>query len=202
MTKDARKLADYEKRALQIMKLVSEMSDEISALRTPAVSQGPTREAVATAICQSGKFETGQGTCALTCMDQLGDVRKKGCSHSSHVHSKLADAILALPQAPVGAGKPEQTPGQFYGDPRKPASSEAPAHREAWQPIEKAPIDEWVLLADSGNYVSQAVYGEDEENPRWRLANGQYLHANFKPLAWMPMPVFTALSPSAQEGEK
>ena len=59
-----------------------------------------------------------------------------------------------------------------------------------WHPIENPPIDEWILLADSGGYVSQAIYGEDEENPRWRLANGQYLHANFEPLAWMPMPEY------------
>lgn len=59
-----------------------------------------------------------------------------------------------------------------------------------WHPIEKAPVDEFVLLADSGGYVSQAIYGEDEENPRWRLASGEYLHANFKPLAWMPMPEY------------
>ena len=54
------------------------------------------REAVARAICQSGKFETGEGTCALLCMDQLGSPRKKGCCHSARVHGKLADAILSL----------------------------------------------------------------------------------------------------------
>ena len=54
------------------------------------------REAVAWAICQSGKFETGEGTCALLCMDQLGSPRKKGCCHSARVHGKLADAILSL----------------------------------------------------------------------------------------------------------
>lgn len=64
-----------------------------------------------------------------------------------------------------------------------------------WHPIEKAPVDEFVLLADSGGYVSQAIYGEDEENPRWRLANGQYLHANFEPLAWMPMPEYSGSPP-------
>lgn len=33
----------------------------------------------------------------ILCMDQLGDVRKKGCGHCSRVHGKLADAIRALP---------------------------------------------------------------------------------------------------------
>lgn len=44
-------------------------------------------------LCQSGKFETGQGTCALICMDQLGDPRKAGCSHVMYVHGKLAKGI-------------------------------------------------------------------------------------------------------------
>ena len=66
-------------------------------LRLAASRPAPVdREAVARAICQSGKFETGEGTCALLCMDQLGSPRKKGCCHSARVHGKLADAILSL----------------------------------------------------------------------------------------------------------
>lgn len=48
----------------------------------------------ATVLCKSGKFETGQGTCALICMDQLGDPRKSGCTHVCEVHEKLARDIL------------------------------------------------------------------------------------------------------------
>lgn len=44
---------------------------------------------IARAICQSGKFETGQGTCAVICMDHLG-VARRSCSHSSRVHGALA----------------------------------------------------------------------------------------------------------------
>ena len=78
------------------------------ALRLAASRPAPQvvdREAVARAICQSGKFETGEGTCALLCMDQLGSPRKKGCCHSARVHGKLADAILSLlrPAEPVEA---------------------------------------------------------------------------------------------------
>ena len=66
-------------------------------LRLAASRPAPVdREAVARAICQSGKFETGEGTCALLCMDQLGSPRKKGCCHSARVHGKLADSILSL----------------------------------------------------------------------------------------------------------
>lgn len=54
------------------------------------------REVVARAICESGKFETGEGTCSLLCMDQLGSVRKNGCSHLTRVHGNLADTILSL----------------------------------------------------------------------------------------------------------
>ena len=54
------------------------------------------REAVARALCESGKFETGEGTCSLLCMDQLGSVRKKGCNHLTRVHGKLVDSILSL----------------------------------------------------------------------------------------------------------
>lgn len=49
---------------------------------------------ISKALCQSRVFETGQGTCALVCMDQLGDARKKGCYHAERVHDKMAIAIL------------------------------------------------------------------------------------------------------------
>lgn len=43
-------------------------------------------------LCKSGKFETGEGTCALICMDQLGDARKN-CSHRMEVFGKLAQEL-------------------------------------------------------------------------------------------------------------
>lgn len=58
-------------------------------------------EKVSRAICQSGKFETGQGTCALICMDQLGSARKKPCPHASRIHGKLADDILGAIARPT-----------------------------------------------------------------------------------------------------
>lgn len=51
-------------------------------------------EAGADAICKSRKFETGQGTCAVMCMDQLGDVRAKGCAHVERIHGKLARTVI------------------------------------------------------------------------------------------------------------
>lgn len=58
-----------------------------------------------------------------------------------------------------------------------------------FQPIATAPIDEPVLLATTGDWVGEAVYGEDEENPSWRwIAENEPIHPNFKPLGWMPFP--------------
>lgn len=52
------------------------------------------RKTIAAAICKSGKFETGQGTCAVICMDHLGCARNS-CGHAERVHGKLADQIAA-----------------------------------------------------------------------------------------------------------
>ena len=51
------------------------------------------REKTAIAICRSRQFETGQGTCAVICMDQLGDPRARGCCHAKNVHKSLANAV-------------------------------------------------------------------------------------------------------------
>jgi GNAT superfamily N-acetyltransferase len=57
------------------------------------------RERVARAICKTDRFDTGEGTCAALCMEQLGDPRRKGCGHALRVHGTLVDAILAaLPE--------------------------------------------------------------------------------------------------------
>jgi hypothetical protein len=45
-------------------------------------------------LCQSKVFETGQGTCALICMEQLGNPRKRGCYHAARVHDRMAISIL------------------------------------------------------------------------------------------------------------
>ena len=54
-------------------------------------------EIITKAICKSGKFETGEGTCDLLCMSGLGDVRLSGCSYHKQIHGdmakKIADAL-------------------------------------------------------------------------------------------------------------
>lgn len=52
------------------------------------------REKVARTICQSGRFETGQGTCSMLCLDVLGDARAKPCPHATEIHGNFADAVL------------------------------------------------------------------------------------------------------------
>jgi hypothetical protein len=66
-------------------------------------AEGCDVEGAARVLCKSGKFETGQGTCALTCMDQLGDARKRPCSHVVEVHGDLVSAALAVGCAPLRA---------------------------------------------------------------------------------------------------
>lgn len=36
-------------------------------------------------LCKSGRYETGEGTCAMICMQQLGDPRKTGCAYVEQV---------------------------------------------------------------------------------------------------------------------
>lgn len=52
-------------------------------------------EKIAKAICQSDRYETGEGTCAVICMEQLGDPRKSGCRHIMRVHGKVAEKVFA-----------------------------------------------------------------------------------------------------------
>lgn len=59
-----------------------------------ALSSDVLNETIAKAICKSGKFETGEGTCAVLCMDQLGSARRN-CPHATRVHAKLAEHIAA-----------------------------------------------------------------------------------------------------------
>jgi len=52
-----------------------------------------THDKICKALCKSGKFETGQGTCAPICMEQLGEARKY-CSRREQVFGKLAEQII------------------------------------------------------------------------------------------------------------
>jgi len=55
---------------------------------------------VSSAICRSWKYDTGEGTCAVICMEGLGNVRSSGCQHRAKVHGKLTIAVLtAIEQA-------------------------------------------------------------------------------------------------------
>lgn len=61
--------------------------------QTPKYLRQQTLERACRAICQSRKFETGEGTCAPKCMDQLGCARDN-CKHVVEIHVGLARAII------------------------------------------------------------------------------------------------------------
>ena len=154
------------------------------AIRLAASRPAPVdREAVARALCESGKFETGEGTCSLLCMDQLGSVRKKGCNHLTRVHGKLVDSILSLlrPAEPVEAKwRPIETAPKE--DPERPGRDfeiivgggeikDESANLLPWRPF-----DSWALAC----YDSMRGCWRGEQTEQYDCF---YLH---KPTHWMP----------------
>jgi hypothetical protein len=69
----------------------AKLADELNACK----DQHPDLvKVICDVLCKSKVFETGQGTCALVCMDQLGDPRKRGCWYATRVHDRVALAVL------------------------------------------------------------------------------------------------------------
>lgn len=57
-----------------------------------------------------------------------------------------------------------------------------------WHSIGTQPIDEFVILATTGGWVGEAVFGECDNN-QWRWKESQEpIHENHKPLGWMELP--------------
>lgn len=54
------------------------------------------------AICESGKFETGQGGCAALCMSVLGSSRggPHGCPEVERVHGDMASRVISNLEGP------------------------------------------------------------------------------------------------------
>jgi hypothetical protein len=122
------------------------------------------RERVARAICKTDRFDTGEGTCAALCMEQLGDPRRKGCGHALRVHGTLVDAILAaLPELAGGS---------------------------EWRPIETAPKDGSDVLLYCRCQHDGRAYAPDRNVGWWEPAAGWW-HARdglIEPTHWMPLP--------------
>jgi hypothetical protein len=123
------------------------------------------RERVARAICKTDRFDTGEGTCAALCMEQLGDPRRKGCGHALRVHGTLVDAILAaLPELAGGS---------------------------EWRPIETYTACRPVLV---GRRADKYLYGPLEAfmdvTGVWRVlgSEGGMTPVPFEPDVWMPLP--------------
>ena len=154
------------------------------AIRLAASRPAPVdREAVARALCESGKFETGEGTCSLLCMDQLGSVRKKGCNHLTRVHGKLVDSILSLlrPAEPVEAKwRPIETAPKE--DPERPGRDfeiivgGGEIKDESADLLPWRPFDSWSLAC----YDSMRGCWRGEQTEQYDCF---YLH---KPTHWMP----------------
>jgi hypothetical protein len=93
--------------------------DPIPAITDAQPSAAARRAIIATTICKSGRFETGQGTCAAICMDVLGSARR-ACPHATRVHGALAQQIdEALSQASPAAraAGPASPPGNSGRNP-------------------------------------------------------------------------------------
>jgi len=160
--------------------------DAIAAWNTRLAASRPApvdREAVARALCESGKFETGEGTCSLLCMDQLGSVRKKGCNHLTRVHGKLVDSILSLlrPAEPVEAKwRPIETAPKE--DPERPGRDfeiivgGGEIKDESADLLPWRPFDSWSLAC----YDSMRGCWRGEQTEQYDCF---YLH---KPTHWMP----------------
>lgn len=145
-------------------------------------------EKVAKAICRSGKFESGQGTCSLLCMEFPGDPRGSihGCPHAAKIHGKLAESIL----------------------------SSLPSEREqivAWRDIATAPKDGSPLRLYDPELDEDSSFeghwtdctGETGE-PGWVAAvwtnmYDDWLQMLVKPTHWMPHPSPPHLPTTEQE---
>jgi hypothetical protein len=75
------------------------------------IARAERREVIAKTICKSGRFETGEGTCAVACMDHLG-VSRRSCGHAARVHGALAQQIDEALAAYKAGRKAEREAGQ------------------------------------------------------------------------------------------
>jgi len=89
--------------------------ESLASTPQPAVGEAGAVKAVCHALCQSGKFETGQGGCAAICMSVLGSSRGglHGCEYAERVHGDLARAALsaAIPQVVEQCAKVAEADG-------------------------------------------------------------------------------------------
>jgi len=104
---------------------------------------------IAKAICKSGKFETGEGTCSMLCMDQLGDARSN-CAHVIAVHGDLAtqinsaiDPMTMLRSSYFGPTGPTGSLSRRY-----PPDYEDAATGSTYEPPELVGMDEYARRAE------------------------------------------------------
>ena len=113
---------------------------------------------VSRAICKSRKFETGEGTCALLCMDQLGYVRDR-CRHVLDVHGEMTHHILdALDAAGLKVVPVEAT-----------------------EEMDEAGLDD-----PHGDYCDRCMYSGHSRNSGWPGVVWEQMIAAFDPATWKP----------------
>ena len=96
-------------------------------------------EKVARAICQSRKIETGEGTCAMRCLDQLG-LARENCPHVLKVHGDLVRVAIRALMEPTE----EMLKATIYEYDHAKAlrDGEAPFAVDVWQAMLKAALDD------------------------------------------------------------
>jgi hypothetical protein len=110
----------------------------------PLVLSGDALNRVCRAICQSWTFETGEGTCAVLCMESLGSARKN-CAHQTRVHGRMGRKILEALAVARGASP----------DLLSIAKRWAALDGGAWN-VERHAAEKAALLADTKAAIAEA----------------------------------------------
>jgi hypothetical protein len=61
-----------------------------------------------------------------------------------------------------------------------------------WQPIATAPIDTYILIAATPDWVGEAIVYDSEEGEgyRYEWGDGRKFHQKQVPTHWMPLPLY------------
>jgi hypothetical protein len=67
------------------------------------------------------------------------------------------------------------------------------AEQNAWQPLETAPEDEYILIAATGGQIGMGFWTDEGDGKVWgwsipAMNGGEYLRPSLVPTHWMPLP--------------
>lgn len=113
-----------------------------------------------------------------------------GNGHEAGAIKDYVSRVNELPMELAIRERLEAALNNAYAEGRKDGAEE-----RAWRPIETAPIDERILIAATPDWVCEGLVEVDTEaddnGPEVRSyhwANGDRIHRNNRPIAWMPLP--------------